>query len=182
MPDPTPDRVHPLAALAALAFPGAGHLVLGEPRRAMAACAGVLGLFFGGIFIGGIDVVDSREDAIWFYGQALVGPVAFGVDYLHQHHFKAEGPDLRPDPTVASNRPILRSGYPGEHRVYDQAQQKWVWQPAPDGRGPPNQKSIAKVNEIGTLYGTLAGMMNLIIVLDALLPTRRRRPAAGGTP
>lgn len=184
MTDTTPDRIHPLAALAALAFPGLGHLVLGQPVRAVAAAVGVLGLFFGGMFIGGIDVVDSHEDRIWFYGEALVGPVAFGVDYVHQHKFKAYGRDLRPDSSAAGAPVILRSGYPDEHRVYDQTKSRWTWQPAPAGEGPPNVKSVAKVNEIGTLYCTLAGMMNLIIVLDALMPTRGRRVAvvteAGG--
>jgi len=183
MSDTTPERIHPFAALAALAFPGAGHLMLGQPVRAAAAAVGVLGLFFGGMFVGGIDVVDSREDQIWFYGEALVGPVALGVDYAHQHWFKAYGRDLRADPSAAGHQIILRSGYPDEHRVYDQAAKKWTWQPAPAGQGPPNVKSLAKVNEIGTLYCTLAGMMNLIIVLDALMPTRGRRvvvePAGG---
>src|SRR5207244_3626162 len=75
------DGFEPAAGVLACVFPGLGHWVLGERWRAMAIAAGVLGLFFGGMLIGGIDVVDSREDTIWFVGEALVGPVAFGVDY-----------------------------------------------------------------------------------------------------
>ena len=43
------------------------------------------------------------------------------------------------------------------------------------GQGPPNKKSLAKVNELGTLFATIAGMMNLIAVIDAAFPTIRKR-------
>ena len=181
------DGFHPLAALAAIAFPGAGHLVLGQTWRALGAAAGVLGLFFGGLLIGGIDVVDSREDPVWFYGEALVGPIAWGVNYAHQHHFKAMGPqDISGNPAQFAKRPqILRSGYPGEVR-FKNDQGVWSWRPATQaeiaaGEGPPNQKSVARVNEIGTLYATLAGMLNLIIILDALVPTKFREDEGPST-
>ncbi|MBX3409622.1 MAG: hypothetical protein KF859_07020 [Phycisphaeraceae bacterium] len=151
----------PLHLLAAIAFPGAGHALAGDIRRAALICGGVLGLFFGGIFIGGIDVIDRREDPVWFYGQALVGPVAFAVDTLHQKRFKVIDPQ-----TGAS-----RSAYPTEGR--DPATGRAV-----QGGTPPNQKSIGKVNELGTLYATLAGMLNLIVVIDAGFPSRRKAAAA----
>ena len=178
MPTRDPPRLHPIAALAAAAFPGAGYLVLGQPIRALAAAVGVLGLFFGGLFIGGIDVVDSKEDRIWFFGQAMVGPLAFGVDHLHQTRFKAMGPDLRrPGGPI-----VLRTGYPGEVRDATTTPPSWraaTPAEAAAGAGPPNVKSVSRVNEIGTLYATIAGMLNLILILDALLPTRRR--GEGGT-
>lgn len=150
-PSHTPEDLpafHPLAALAAIAFPGAGHFVRGERARAACIAAGVLSLFFTGLFVGGIDSVDSREDRLWFFGQALVGPIAFGVDRVHQSHFKVLDPDTR----------RLRSANPDEN--------------------PKNTKSLGKMNEIGTLFSTVAGMMNLIVILDAAFPSVRRRPGA----
>ena len=150
--DPT---FRPASLLAAVVLPGAGHFIGGERSRGVLIAAGVLGLFFGGMFIGGIDVIDSKEDRVWFIGQALVGPVAFGVDWAHQNKFK-----------VTDSNGKLRSAYPNEGR-------------GPDGKAvaggtPPNQKSLNKVNDLGTLFSTIAGMLNLIVILDAGWPSRRR--------
>jgi hypothetical protein len=121
---------------------------------------GTCGLFVGGILVGGIDVIDRQEDGVWFIGQALVGPVAFGVDYYHQNHLKVR----------ESGR--LRSAYPNEGRDPISAA------PIPGGT-PPNRKSVGKANELGTLFCAVAGMMNLIAVLDAGFPTRRGRSTGG---
>lgn len=145
-----PERFEPLALLAAAAIPGLGHIVLGEVRRGVLIAAGVLGLFFGGMFIGGIDVVDRQEDGVWFLGQALVGPIAFATDYIHQSQFKVRdqvlGPDPR-DPRRAVTRDITRTRRPDEN--------------------PGNSKSLGRMNELGTLFSAIAGMLNLIAVIDA---------------
>ncbi len=260
---PTPDTpaapvgFNLVAGLAAAIIPGAGHLVLGEKKRAALIATGVLGLFFGGILIGGIDVIDSREDRVWFFGQAMVGPIAFGVDYIHQNRFKgvpssyveglpgsrrtteaklAEGramirsaaPDevRRVEPVSVAGRmvdvPILDvpvgipasffEGSPGSLRTSEERLvlgRRSVRSPntgevvfvervtiatsdgktrveelpivgAPTGKsdngaeGPPNIKSLSKVNELGTLFATIAGMLNVIVIVDALMPGRRK--------
>ncbi|HYE02042.1 MAG TPA: DUF6677 family protein [Phycisphaerales bacterium] len=153
----------PVALLLAVLLPGAGHWYLGETRRALLIACGVLGLFFGGLLIGGIDVVDRRQDFIWFLGQGLVGPLAFGVDALHQNQLKVLDP--------VTNLP--RSPRPSETRdpVTGKAR------PAPAAGRPPVSKSIGRVNEMGTLFSAIAGMMNLIVVLDAsVYRARRVRP------
>ncbi|GJQ29369.1 MAG: hypothetical protein HBSAPP03_12530 [Phycisphaerae bacterium] len=154
---PPPSGFQPLALLGAAIFPGLGHVLGKDPKRGACVALGVLGLFFGGILIGGIDVIDSKEDRVWFYGQALVGPVAFGVDYLHQSRFKVHAPGG-----------VVRSAYPTEGR------DPTTGAPVVGGR-PPNTKSIGKMNEIGTLFATIAGMMNLIAVIDAGFPVSRTR-------
>lgn len=172
--DPTPAAhlvpdtgFDPAALVLAVILPGLGHLLRRQTWRGGWICGGVLGLFFGGILIGGIDVVDSKEDRVWFLGEALVGPIAFGVDHIHQRHLKVMDPE----------QGVLRSAFPGEGR--DAA----TGLPIPGGT-PPNTKSIGRVNELGTLFATIAGMLNLIAIVDAGFPTRRRMVAArtGGTP
>lgn len=161
-PLPAPRQTfEPIAGFLAFLLPGAGHFFLGERQRAAAIAAGVLGLFFGGILIGGIDVIDRREDPIWFAGQALVGPVAFGADYMHQNRFKV---------IDASGR--RRSALPGEARGPGGAAV-----PAAPGQAPPSTKSLGRMNELGTLFATIAGMLNLIMIIDAALHTRRPAPA-----
>jgi hypothetical protein len=152
MPDDTmqsaaPDEtLQPVAAVAAAALPGLGHMVLGEVRRGVLILVGVLGLFFGGMFIGGIDVIDRREDFWWFVGQAGVGPVAFGVDWAHQNMIKVED-----------------SAAPGGRRS-----------PWPD-ENPKARKSLGRLNELGALFATLAGLLNVIAIIDAAWHTPRRR-------
>lgn len=179
-PQATQTSFDPLAGLAAVILPGAGHLVRREPRRAVLIAIGILGLFFGGILVGGIDVIDSREDRVWFFGQALVGPLAFGVDALHQNHFKVIDPvdkKLRSAKPNEARNPVThvaipitidpKSGVPTAS--YSDQGQTVTISPA----APPNIKSLSKVNELGTLMATLAGMLNLIIIIDALFPTLR---------
>ena len=197
---PVPEPTHPTATLnltagiGAALVPGLGHVLRGETKRGIIAGAAILFLFFSGILIGGIDVIDSREDRVWFIGQALVGPIAFGVDYVHQEHLKAYGPETGLE-DGRSPAIVSRSGRPDEMRVLAEAVvpvdpkqpngptktiQRYEWQRLTPqdlaaGMGPPNSKSVAKVNEIGTLYATLAGMVNLIVIIDALVVTPRKR-------
>jgi hypothetical protein len=171
MSTPAPDiGFDPAALIAAILFPGAGHALRGDKARGAIIGAGILGLFFGGIFVGGVDVVDRREDRVWFLGQALVGPIAFGTDWYHQKKLKVLDPG-EPDP-MTGRPPRLRSAYPGEGR--DPANARPI-----AGGSPPNKKSIGKVNELGTLFATIAGMMNLIVILDAGFPNVRVRKNTG---
>lgn len=168
-----PPQFNPLAGLAAVAFPGLGHFLFGDRRRGIFAASGVLGLFFGGILIGGIDVIDRQESKFWFMGQALVGPMAFGVNHIHQTQFKVIDRDT-------SGTLRHRAALPDEARDPGGAPR-----PLQPGEKPPNIRSLAKVNEIGTLFSTIGGMLNLIIILDAMIPIRRRRsddPAAPAAP
>lgn len=179
MASPQSTDFNPLAGLAALVFPGLGHLVLGRTKRAVLVCIGVMGLFLFGLLAGGIDAIDERNDKIWFYGQALVGAPTLVVNYIHQNHFKAADPN---------NPGIIRSGYPGEQRTVQNGQA--VWQPLTEaqiasGMGPPNVPGLGRINEIAMLSIVLAGMLNLIVFLDALMPSPEKTPrpskAEGGS-
>lgn len=163
MSNPQHIEFNPLAGLVAAIFPGAGHFVLGRPKRAILAMIGVMGLFFFGLLIGGIDAIDSKEDHVWFLAQAFVGPPTFVADTIHQKMFKAYDMDTG----------NLRSGNPGEKRVNDGTRP--IWQPLSDqeiadGMGPPNVPGLGRINEIAMLSIVLAGMLNIIIFLDALMP------------
>lgn len=142
---PPPPSVDPLAGVMAFILPGAGHWLRGERKRAVYIAIGVFGLFFGGLLIGGIDVVDRRADRLEtrlsFFGQAFVGPTAFVVDHIHYTRFKVIDPDRGP-----------RAPLPGEQ--------------------PTLIKSLGKVNEIGVLFALVAGMLNFIVILDAMFAGR----------
>jgi len=173
MPPSKPTSPDLFAGVAAAVFPGLGHIARGRVQRGVLAMIGVMGLFMYGLLIGGIDAVDSREDKIWFAGAALVGPVGFGVDWIHQNRFKAYDPQGQ----------VPRTGRPGEVRVTEGFDRP-TWMPASAqqleaGMGPPNTPGLGRLNEIAMLSIALAGMLNLIVFLDALLPdtSRSQKPA-----
>lgn len=186
-PPPVSTGFHPLALVAACAFPGAGHLVRGQIARGAMAGAGVLGMFFGGLLIGGIDTVDRKESRMWFMGQACVGPIAFIVDNIHQTRFKGV-----PEEAVRARRSdIRRSPFPGEYlkmgemTTIDPKTHQGVRVRVPllvrekSDATEANVRALGKMGELGTLYACIAGFMNLIVILDAGFPTIRRPRAAG---
>lgn len=144
------------APLLAAAFPGLGHLSLGYRRRGLLAMAGVTGMFVTGLLVGGVDAVDSEEDAPWFIAQSLNGPIAFAADMVNQQVVKTgrAGELLPTHPPVDS----LGRQAQGQHFV-------------------SSLKGIGAANEFGTLFIALGGMVNLVLVLDA---SRRERAASPG--
>ncbi len=162
----------PVATVLAVILPGAGHAYLGHTRRAIYIAFGVLGLYLSGLLIGGIDVVDREEDFVWFLGQALVGPIAFGTDYVHQTYFKGI------DPRDSKRR----SAKPDEMRVMEKGLP--MLRPRGTGQGPLPPplliRALGRDNELGTLFSTIAGMMNLICIIDASF--HRRASGTGGGP
>lgn len=150
-----PDQSHittdfdPVALLAAAAFPGGGHMIGGERKRGAYIATGVLGLFFGGMLVGGISVIDRYDNSSgglnwWFVAHALVGPPAFAVDYIHQKHYKS-GTTIAGTPAV------------------------------PPPSAAKYSRSLGKAADLGSLFAAVGGMVNLIAIIDAGFPTRRRK-------
>jgi hypothetical protein len=187
MPPPPPGTtaqhiaIQPIAGALAILLPGLGHWYLGYARRARLLAIGVLGMFVTGVFIGGIDALDRREDFPWFLGQALVGPVAFATDWIHQNQFKVRSPvtglrsanpDETRDPATASPIPTSvdpATGVPAARLSGSSPLNGSTITPA----WPPNVKGLNRMNELGTLFCTIAGMMNLICIVDAAFSRRR---------
>lgn len=158
-----PEQFTPHFAVLAFLIPGLGHAARGERWRGIAIFAGVMWLFVWGLLVGGIDVVDHRDNRWWFLGQAGVGAPALAVDLVHQRVFK------RLDPVSGKLAKIT----PAEARARSRD---------PNAR-PPLAEALAHPEEIGSLFGAIAGMLNLLCVVDAAwrTPRRRRREDAPAT-
>ena len=116
-------------------------MVIGERLRGVLVCTGILYMWLCGVFIGGIDSVDRREDPLWFAAQVCSGPIALAIDGL--------------------NNSLLKTGQVGE-----------LLESPPVNRNSRAQKvssfkGIAHVNEYGILFTGLAGLMNLVAIIDA---------------
>jgi hypothetical protein len=129
---------------------------------------------------------------VWFLGQALVGPLTLGLDQYHQNHLKVLG-HMQNSSSLAL---VLRSANPDEMRDPDTGRAVIT---VPDSNGvpwaeingkryspawPPYVKSIARTNELGTLFTTIAGFLNVIVIIDAAWNRRidRKRAAAPAAP
>ena len=134
------------AFIVAWLWPGGGHLVLGEKTRGLLVMGGILVLFLGGVFIGGLDVVDRRNDRLWFIAQAGAGPIAFVTDFA-RGRLLDDGRVGTMLPTPATR---LAPGGPVRQKTMVNS-----------------HKSIGHINEIGTLFCALAGLMNIVVMLDA---------------
>jgi hypothetical protein len=148
----------PLPAILGWLIPGLGHVYIGERGRGMFVFAGVAFLWACGLLIGGIDSVDRKGDRLWFIAQAGTGPIAFVIDGL--------------------NNSLLKTGRTGE----------LIDSPGPRGEdGRPTSvkvntfKSVAHANEYGTLYTALAGLMNIVALLDAGSRRKGTRRAGDAT-
>ena len=166
-PDPKSESAAPLpprlfapgAAILAWLLPGLGHWVLGERKRGALIGAGVLGLVLSGLLVGGVDCVDSRNDRLWFLAQGLNGPVAFAANAVNQSFVQQHVVDW-------SRRDQWDEFQNGDPVVLDHLR----------------RSGTGRVNEMGTLFVALAGLMNLVAILDALYfqprPLERRAEAS----
>lgn len=152
---------HPLAGVFALVLPGLGHLFLGQFRRAALVALGVLGLFFSGLFIGGIDAIDKEEDTLWFIGQSPVGVLTFATNYIHQTKYK--GTDQAP----------LRGRPP--HRMADPNETINAQGILTPGGTAPVQRSLSRVHDMGVLFTVIAGLLNVLAAIDAAFSPLNRK-------
>jgi hypothetical protein len=156
----------PVVALVSWLVPGAGYVLLGQRARGLTIGVTIVALFALGLLIGGVRALEvPGYDE---HGAAI---------RLNDRGYK-----VHPDDTGYSRATsVMRSSALSEVRAKPWcipqalngplalAAAAWsVW--ASDdsgGRDPPGALSHARVNEIGVLYTAVAGMLNLLAIIDA---------------
>lgn len=184
----------PGLALASWLLPGLGHILGGERRRGAILMAAILGLFGVGLLIGGVGVIDARQQRLWFAGQALVGPITPALNYVHQSlkrkldamtiEAAAELPAERRQPRQISRITVDRERnrrYQTPIRQWDQAGLQRLL--VRDETTVPYRRSIGRTAELGTLYCAMAGLLNLLVIIDVgVRPATRDERAASRPP
>ena len=160
-----------LVGLAGWILPGLGYMLIGEVRRGVMVCVAILGLFIGGLFVGGVRVVDVP---------------GYGDD--GQRVLRADGRwtlTSAPLPTV-----LGKSWFVGQFLAGPVTLMAGAGSLQAAASGYP--QATAHLREIATLYCAVAGMLNLVVLIDAAhrssaarehLSRRgssRRRPVGGG--
>ena len=152
-------HVHVLAAFAGWLAPGLGHALIGEKARGLIIAAAVGGLWLGGLLLGGITVIDRYAPP---EGEQGMPVRRLALPFLGQAM-------IAPSCVIA----VWNSRY---------AAPTWGYPPpAPDEQGadkPPFSPSFGRMNEQGVLYTALAGLLNVLAIIDVLY--RHPQPAGGG--
>jgi hypothetical protein len=165
-PTPTPPARSPaLVAIASWLVPGMGYWMIGQRHRSLVIGITVIALFVGGLLVGGIRVLE------------VPGFNPSGVA------IRMRGSDawiMRVSPwSEIKNKPwSMAQVLAGPLSLFGAAGSVLAAQPASPGGGPIADISHTPVNEAGTLYTSVAGMLNLLAIIDAAYRANKRQEAA----
>ena len=179
---PEPSRINvppPLAALATWVVPGGGYWLLGQRGRALVVGITVIALFAFGLLIGGVRALEVPG---WDDGGHQVRLV-FDMSTAGKREWVKVRPDQEPHYSrgtwVMKRNPVselrakpwyIAQVLTGPVALGASAWSVWA---ASDPDGPdgparaPGGLSHSRVNEIGVLYTAVAGMLNLLAMIDA---------------
>ncbi|MGN6370593.1 MAG: DUF6677 family protein [Phycisphaerae bacterium] len=153
-----------LAIILAWAVPGLGHFLVGEKARGTLFAVIIHALFAFGMLIGGIRAINPPDQPIWTYTQYLAGwpmLIAGRVEksWMPQpdHHgsrfnqLMQEYDSQRPNPADDSQIP-QRKAY--ARKMFEKY---------------PILTYHPKIQDVGSVYCGIAGMLNLLVMFDVLL-------------
>ena len=170
---PQPSRANPpappLVALVSWLLPGGGYWMIGQRARALTTGITIVLLFTLGLLIGGVRALevpgwDEDGSKVRLKDNGEKAQPSDRYTYSRAPWVMARNPllELRAKPWFIAqvlNGPVaLAAG----------AWSIWAATP-PDGtdRDAPGATSHSRVNEIGVLYTAVAGMLNLLTIIDA---------------
>lgn len=176
-------RTHsvPLVATAAWLLPGAGYWLLGQRSRALTVGISIIVLFVSGLLIGGVRLIEVP--GYGDHGEQLIVSQREGRD--------------RQDRTVITEQVTEPKSVPDDarpvgwvmrvHPLDDIRNKPWYiaqvlngplniiasWgsirasEPGPNGVAFTGYRSHSRTNELGVLYTAVAGMLNLLAIIDS---------------
>ncbi len=141
-----------VAGLAAWLIPGAGHVYLGRPVRAVVLFVIIGALFWSGVAIGGVFTVNPREEKWWSRAQLCNG--LSGVISYHRQNVAFEPYWLRADKMIdaeSRNR---------DQQVLDRARALLA---------NDELALVAPAAAPAYVFTGVAGMLNLLCIMDVVL-------------
>ena len=173
----------PVVALASWLVPGAGYWLLGQRVRAVVIGITIAALFIAGLLIGGIKVLEVP--GYGDHGQPLVVIRETGRSRDPRTN---EDSIINQDRTTEDNDPRSIGWVMQVHPIDEIRNKPWFiaqvlagpldlaasWGSVvasrpkePGGSVPIGARSHARTNELGVLYTAVAGMLNLLAIIDA---------------
>ncbi len=128
--------------------PGAGHYLLNEKRRAVVILVAILLTFLAGLYVGSIGVIDSISAKPWYAAQVMTSPT---VLLLGNH--------------VATTSHAAQAEARSQARIDREA------------AGQAMAKAylvFGRASEIGQIYTSVAGLLNLLCIVNAIYVAHQR--------
>jgi hypothetical protein len=177
-PDPLPQLPSiapaPIVALFGWILPGGGYFLIGEPARGIVICVTILALFFAGLLIAGVRVIDvpGYDDAgrkVFVY---LRRPWPNRPDVIEVRNTTGEGRwILRVHPVSEIGNKVWNVPQALAGPVYFVSAYFSIRVAQPDANTSPPTPGVPRTHgrlaEIGTLYLAVAGVLNLLAIIDA---------------
>ncbi len=150
-----PVEFRPVAALAGWLLPGLGHVISGDRARGIILCITIMSLWTLGLLIGGPTSLDRHTQPEEAPG--AVDHPRLSLWYLGQ---------MLMAPGVVFDQ--VQNAIP---RGPDRGRQRLM----PD-KNPPFEPSFGRAFEQGQLFTALAGLLNLLVIIDVVYGKRRKSP------
>lgn len=195
----------PLAYL----IPGMGHILLGERTRGVLFLVTIHLLFASGMLLAGVRAINPPDQPIWSYTQMLSGWPWFASRYAEQRvprlddlereynrefaeatgQHRSSGDTVEP---VPDSRPMTEEERVEHQKKVRESQERRAKFFQDFSARHPYFNYSPKIQDIGAVYCGIAGMLNLLVMLDVLLrvsgnvrhpPEKEKEPAsaeAGG--
>ena len=182
-----------LAALLTFVLPGAGHIYQGRIGKGIVFCVCVLGLFIYGLVLSSGDVGWGRamywkwtpdDHRFYFLGQACIGAPALPALIQSNRIQNGEAPLLHGfmAPPISSRYVVNNHGkleyanLSAESLAEQNNKYNYTFHQI--------RKSLNKDFELGTLFTTIAGLLNLLVAFDAaggiVIETEDKKKKAAG--
>jgi hypothetical protein len=149
-----------LVIVGALAWllPGAGHYALNEKKRGIIIFAVIAVTFLLGLYVGSIGVIDPVNAKPWFAAQLMNSPAVL----LLGHHVA----DVYYRARDAQQRSAYAASPPDETTEESQAVVAYT--------------VFGRAGEIGQIYTSIAGLLNLLCIVNAVYMAHLRETRKAG--
>jgi hypothetical protein len=157
---PAPAAPPPLVAVVGWLVPGAGYWLVGQWARGLVVGVTIVFLFVAGLLVGGVRAVEAPP-----------------IDPSSRFPISVRG--------LAQQPWFLAQILTGPLGVGAAVASNWASKPADgaDAYGPPRgEVSHGRLNEIAVLYTAVAGLLNLMAMIDAAHRAGEREPVAATAP
>jgi hypothetical protein len=176
----------PLVAIAGWLLPGAGYWLIGQRVRAIVVGVTIIVLFMSGILIGGVRSIQvpgyGENGGRLYVVREEQQDRRTGQRFVILRVSEQRAGDRQPlsdQPVVTDMRALVADignkpwsicqVMSGPVAIAGGAWSVWASRPPGDDSraDPPGSLSHSRINEIGVLYTAVAGMLNLLVIIDA---------------
>jgi hypothetical protein len=127
--------------------PGAGHYLLNEKRRAAVILVAILLTFLVGLYVGSIGVIDPVNAKPWYAAQVMNSPAVFLLGHRVASAYYAAREEARREARLGRDT----------GQAMEQA-----------------YLVFGRANEIGQIYTSVAGLLNLLCIVNAIYVAHQR--------